>query len=170
MCPVTTPVLLNGGVARSAVRRLGALLVFLPLAVAASPAAADAQVAVIVNRANPMQNLPLSDLQRLYLGQSVTFPNRVRVALVTYPTAEAAFFLTALGMTSDRFRRHWMELVFQGQDVTPPKAIASGSELNRFVAEHPGALAFIDLAAVDQTVKVVTIDGRAPSDPAYRLR
>ena len=125
---------------------------------------------MIVNRANPVQNLPLSDLQRLYLGQSVTCPNRVRVALVTNPAAEASFFLTALGLTGDRFRRHWMELVFQGQDVTPPKSIATGPEVNRFVAEHPGALAFIDLAAVEPTVKIVTIDGRAPADPAYRLR
>lgn len=168
--PGDDPNAVEGAVALSAVRRLRACLAFLPLAVAVPPAAATAQVAVIVNRANPIQNLPLSDLQRLYLGQSVTFPNRVRVALVTYPAAEAPFLLAALGMTGDRFRRHWMELVFQGQDVTPPKAIASGQELNRFVAEHPGALAFIDLAAVEQTVKIVTIDGRAPADPAYRLR
>ena len=134
------------------------------------PAAASAQVAVIVNRANPIQNLSLSDLQRLYLGQSVTFSNGTRVVLVTYPAAEARFYQAALGMTGDRFQRHWTELVFQGQDATPPKPIATGEELNRFVAEHPGALAFIDLAAVEQSVKIMTIDGRAPSDPAYRLR
>ena len=137
---------------------------------AVAPAAVTAQVAVIVNRANPIQNLSLSDLQRLYLGQSATFSNGTRVVLVTNPAAQARFYDTALGMTSDRFQRHWMELVFQGQDVTPPKPIANGEELNRFVAEHPGALAFIDLAGVDQSVKIMTIDGRAPTDPAYRLR
>jgi hypothetical protein len=144
--------------------------VVLALLLAAPPIAANAQVAVIVNRANPIQNLSLSDLQRLYLGQSVTFSNGARVVLVTYPNAESRFYSTALGMTGDRFQRHWMELVFQGQDVTPPKAIANGDEVNRFVAEHAGALAFIDLAAADQTVKIIPIDGRAPTDPAYRLR
>jgi len=134
------------------------------------PGTASAQVAVIVNRSNPIQNLSLSDLQRLYLGQSATFSNGARVVLVTNPAAQGRFFNTALGMTDDRFQRHWMELVFQGQDVTPPKPIANGEELNRFVAEHAGALAFVDLAAVDPSVKVMTIDGRAPSDPAYRLR
>ena len=92
------------------------------------------------------------------------------MVLVTYPPAATRFFDAALGMSTDLFQRHWMELVFQGQDATPPKAIAVQSELNRFVAEHLGALAFIDISAVDQSVKVVTIDGRAPADAAYRLR
>jgi len=145
-------------------------LLCLTLALAVPPAATRAQVAVIVNRSNSIQNLALSDLQRLYLGQSVTFSNGTRVVLVTNPAAESRFYSAVLGMTSDRFQRHWMELVFQGQDVTPPKPIANQDELNRFVAEHPGALAFLDLAAVDQSVKIMTIDGRPPTDPAYRLR
>ncbi|HUL49292.1 MAG TPA: hypothetical protein VLT79_04665 [Gemmatimonadales bacterium] len=133
------------------------------------PVTVRAQIAVVVNRANPIQNLSLSDLRRLYLGQSVTFANGTRVALVTYPPAQARFYNTVLGLSEDRFQRHWMELVFQGQDATPPKAIAVGAELNRFVAEHPGALAFVDLPAVDQSVKIVTIDGQAPTDTGYRL-
>ncbi|HUK20648.1 MAG TPA: hypothetical protein VLV45_03720 [Gemmatimonadales bacterium] len=134
------------------------------------PLVARAQIAVIVNRGNSVQNLSLSDLRRLYLGQSATFANGTRVVLVTYPPAQARFYDSALGMDGDRFQRHWMQLVFQGQDATPPKAIGNGAELNRFVAEHPGALAFVDLAVADQSVKILTIDGQAPTDTGYRLR
>jgi hypothetical protein len=40
----------------------------------------------------------------------------------------------------------------------------------RFVAEHPGAIGFVELRAVDATVRVVTIGGRSPSDATYPLR
>jgi ABC-type phosphate transport system substrate-binding protein len=146
------------------------VVITVALVTLARSAAARAQIAIVVNHANPLQNLAFSDLRRLYLGETTTFPNRQRVVLVVHPPGHTAFYRKVLGMSGELVQRHWMGLMFRGEDADPPKPIASADELNRFVAEHPGAIAFLDLAAVAKNVKIITIDGLLPTDPKYRLR
>lgn len=137
----------------------------------AAPAArVDAQIAVIVNRNSPVSDLKVEDLRRLYLGLSPTFAGGRPVVLLELPPLRAAFYQRLLGLTEDRVKRRWIANVFSGRSVTPPREIETAAELKRFVAGHPAALAFIDVRDVDATVKVVTIDGRAPASPAYRFR
>ena len=51
-----------------------------------------------------------------------------------------------------------------------PKEIASPEELRHFVAEHAGAIAFIDASAMDVSLKLLVVDGHQPGDPTYPLR
>ena len=152
-------------------RRLpGALWKAVLLAIALAPQAAYAQVAVIVNRTNPVSNLSVDQLQRLYLGASTTFPNGGSVVPFEYPPARRAFYQSLLHMSELAVTRHWIGVMFRGENPSPLRAIDSAEALRRTVAETPGALAFIAVAAVDSTVKVVTVDGRHPRDPGYPLR
>jgi hypothetical protein len=152
-------------------RRLpGALWKAVLLAIALAPQAAYPQVAVIVNRANPVTNLSVDQLQRLYLGASTTFPNGGSVVPIEYPPARRAFYQSLLHMSELAVTRHWIGVMFRGENPSPLRAIDSAEALRRTVAETPGALAFIAVAAVDSTVKVVTVDGRHPRDPGYPLR
>ena len=152
-------------------RRLpAALWQVVVLAIALAPQAAYPQVAVIVNRANPVTNLSRDKLQRLYLGASTTFPDGGSVVLFESPPARRAFYQSLLHMSELAMTRHWIGVMFRGENANPLRAIDGADALRRAVAETPGALAFISVAAVDSTVKVVTVDGRHPRDPGYPLR
>jgi hypothetical protein len=147
-----------------------ALTGLLLLLLALLPEAAYTQVALVVNRKNPVANLTLEQLRRLYLGTSKTFPGGIRVTLIEFPVLRVRFYRTLLGMTDDQLKRHWMAIVFAGEGTSPPKEIAGPDDLRRFVAEHAGALAFLPLVDVDGSVKVVAIGGVNPGDANYPLR
>jgi ABC-type phosphate transport system substrate-binding protein len=140
------------------------------LAIAFAPRAAYPQVAVIVNRANPVTNLSSDQLQRLYLGASTTFPDGGSVVLYEYPPVRRVFYQSLLHMSELAVTRQWIGVMFRGENANPLRAIDGADALRRAVAETPGALAFITVAAVDSTVKLVTVDGRHPRDAGYPLR
>jgi ABC-type phosphate transport system substrate-binding protein len=140
------------------------------LSLLALPDSARAQLVVIVNRANPIQDLSSDDLRRIFLGARTSFAGGTRIELAELLPARDAFYKAAFDMRSDLVERQWMALVFRGEAQEMPKSFVRPEEVRRFVADHAGGIGFVDLGHVDGTVKVLTIDGRAPSDAQYRLR
>jgi hypothetical protein len=133
-------------------------------------ARAEPQIAVVVHRDTPVQDLSLATLRRLYLGQTTTFGNGQRVVLLEYTPVQAPFYRKALGMSPELVHRHWIGLVFQGEDANPPQPFRDADALKRFVADHPGAIAFMDLRSVDASVKLIKVGGQAATDAHYPLR
>ncbi len=151
------------------VPRVTTLCAVFALAVTAPPRV-SAQLAVVVNRNNPVQNISFDELRRIYLGQKSRFSNGEAVVLVEFPARGAVFYEKLLGISNDLFRRHWIALVFRGEDLAPPKAFSSAELLKQFIADNAGAIGFMDVGVADQSVKILTIDGVPPTDPRYRLR
>jgi ABC-type phosphate transport system substrate-binding protein len=127
-------------------------------------------IAVIVHPDNPVSNLTIDELRRLFSGNTIMFGNRQRVALAETESERARFYRIALSMNEDRVKRQWISLVFAGEAATPPETFANVEDVKRFVAARPGAIAFIPARALDGSVKAVTIDGRRPGDASYVLR
>lgn len=150
--------------------RICALSALAVMALAILPTRAPAQLVVIVNRANPIQDLSSDDLRRIFLGTRTTFAGGVRIEVTELLPVRDAFYKKTLGMRSDLVERQWMALVFRGEAQAIPKSFVRPEEVRRFVADHPGGIGFVDVAHVDGSVKVLTIDGLASSDPQYRLR
>ena len=134
------------------------------------PSEARAQIVVVVNPRNPVRDLSLEELRRLYLGRTTTFRQNQPVMLLEQADTRRAFYRAALGMNEARVKRHWIGIVFSGETAIPPRTIAGVEELKRTVAQNAGAIGFLDLAAADQSVKVLTINGLHPGDAAYPLR
>jgi hypothetical protein len=63
-----------------------------------------------------------------------------------------------------------MAMTFRGEATSIPSDYASPDDVKRFVREHADAIAYLPLAEVDASVKVVRIDGRRPADPSYLIR
>jgi len=136
----------------------------------ALPVHARAQIAVVVNPRNPVKDLSLEELRRLYLGRTTTFRQNQPVTLLGQAKISDAFYQAALGMNEARVRRHWIGIVFSGETAKPPRSITLASELKRALAERAGAIAFIDIADIDRSMKVLTINGLRPADVRYPLR
>ena len=145
------------------------LVVTLLFALAAgSPCAARGQIAVIAHPDSPVLDLSLEELSQIFLGQ-VTVTDAGPVTLAEHAAARADFYRSILGMAEAQVDRHWIGVVFRGGDASPPRKLSDAASVRDFVASNPGAIAFVALASVDGSVRVVTIDGRAPSDPDYPI-
>jgi ABC-type phosphate transport system substrate-binding protein len=147
--------------------RLVQTIVALLSAAFVAPRAVRAQVAVVVNPANAVDELTTDKLRRLYLGQARTFPSGEHARLGRHSGSAGVFDRAALGLQSQIVRSRWMAMIFRGEATAIPTELASADDVKRFVRAHPDAIAFLPLAQVDGSVKVLTIDGKRPDDAGY---
>ena len=143
---------------------------------AVAPRAAHAQeaepLAIVVNRSNPMTEITLADLRRVFRGQRTRWSNGRRVTLVMRdpgaPEREA-ILQKLYGLDETTYRRTFLQAVFSGETNDAPKTLASTNGVLRFVYNVPGAIGYVRARDVDASVKMLRIDGRLPGEPGYRL-
>ena len=139
------------------------------LTAAGEPASAAAQMAVIVHPSSTTRAVSLEDLRRLFLGKTQTI-DTTHVQVVEAAKLRKPFYRALLALSDDEVRRRWVALVFRGEATALPRTLPDDAAVKAYVAEHPGAVGFIDASAVDGTVRVLTVDGHKPSEAAYALR
>ena len=146
------------------------------LVAAAKPVVVRAQdaepLAIVVNRSNPMSEISLADLRKLYRGQRSRWSNGRRVTLVMRdpgtPEREA-ILQTLYGVDEDEYRRGFLQAVFSGEAIGAPRVLASPNGVLRFVFNVPGAIGYVRVSEVDATVKTLRVDGHLPGEAGYRL-
>jgi phosphate transport system substrate-binding protein len=138
----------------------------------ATQAGSSEQFAVIVHPSTATDDLSLTQLRRVFLGQQQFWPGGSRVVLFVHPagTAEGAVELRHLyQMSENDFKRYWIAKTFRDDVTTGPKLVSSTQMAKRLTASIPGAIAVIPTSAVDSTVKVLSIDRRRPGADDYPL-
>lgn len=118
---------------------------------------ACAEIAVIVNPANG-DIISKDDISSLYLGKTKTFPggkNAIPLDRTEGSPARVEFVSKVIDKDEAQMKAYWSRLIFTGKGV-PPKIVESDTEVKEMVARNLDAIGFIDAAAVDSTVKVVS--------------
>ena len=136
-------------------------------------AQATGDVAVVVHPDVPLDNLTVSELRRVVLGDREFWPAGVRITLlIRAPVAhERDVVLKNLcQMTEAQFRQHWIGKVFRADTALAPKIVYSAEMAVAMVNRFPGAIAFVDASLLSKGLKVVKVDGRAPGEAGYMLR
>ena len=137
--------------------------------------AAKGRVALIVNKSNAVSELSSVDLRRILVGDLTRWPGNSKITLLLLPPGSEerrATLRTLIKMSDDDFTRHWISLVFQGEATAGPKATSSPASMTKLVAGIPTALGMLDVDDVpagDSGVKVLRIDGKAPTDEGYLI-
>lgn len=129
-------------------------------------------LAVIVNRANPVENLSFAELRHYFLGERTHWPNGRRVALVMRGAAHDerdAVLRLIYEMREQDFRAHFLRARFTGETLDEPHLLDTTSRVANFVFLQPGAVGCVRAAELPPSAKVVRIDGRLPGDAGYRL-
>ena len=152
---------------------LGALVLALLGATPHPARAQDAEpLAIVVNKSNPMSEISLADLRRVFRGQRSRWTNGRRVTLVMRdPGAPErdAILRSLYGLVEEEYRRTFLQAVFTGEASDAPKTLASSNGVVRFVYNVPGAIGYVRARDADASVKTLRVDGRLPGDPGYRL-
>jgi len=129
-------------------------------------------LAVIVYRNNPLNNLSLAELRDILLGRRLNWTSAQEIVLLLprrgSPERESALHL--LQMDDATYDKYWSERTSDGKGGHAPVAVPSSGLALSLVSQTPEAIAVVPWADVRDTVKVLKIDGRLPSDSAYPLR
>lgn len=132
---------------------------------------AISQVVVVVNKNNPASNIALADLKKQYLGKVETWENGKKVTLVQKKSSAEStvlFYKTVVGKTPKKMKSYWMKKMLGGGAIGP-KVLGSDEEVKELVASNDGAIAFIDASNLDDSIKVLTIEGVSHTDENYLL-
>ena len=103
------------------------------------------------------EKLDASTLKAVFLGKKVAWDAAGRVTLAVLKGGATAdeFLQGAVEMNASTFNNHWRRLAMTGGG-TAPKTFEKEEDLRKFVAETPGAIGFVDRAAADASVAVLT--------------
>jgi ABC-type phosphate transport system substrate-binding protein len=137
-----------------------------------SRAAAD-DVAVIVNKSNPISTLTMIQLRKIVLAQEAKWPSGGKIIVwMTSPgqPERASTLKIVCGMSETDFTLHFMHASFNGDSGDPPRTAGSGAQVRQSIAGAANGVGFIWASQADDSVKVVAIDGNLPGQPAYKLK
>jgi ABC-type phosphate transport system substrate-binding protein len=127
--------------------------------------AAGDPIVVIVNTANPVDNLTMGDLKKLFMSDRSRWDTGKAVApvMVTAGSPErTAFLKTVCGMNDAEFSKYFLAAAFSGKSATPPKEVGSTASVKKAPDFHGDGS--------DGGVKSVKVDGAAAADAGYKLR
>jgi len=137
--------------------------------------AAGDPIVVIVNNANPIDNLTVGELKKLFLSDRSRWETGKAVAPVMLaPGApeRTAFLKTVCGMNDAEMGKYFMQAAFTGKSVTPPKDVGSAAAVKNMVSTSPGAIGFVKASDFPggAGIKAVKIDGVEASDAGYKIK
>ncbi len=118
---------------------------------------ATAEVVVVVSAKSPVSKLTPAQVARIFLAKASTFPgDGIAVPL---DQAEGApvrneFYSKVTGKDPSQLKAYWSKLIFTG-DGQPPRVVSGDEQVKRALANDPNAIGYIDVGAVDGSVKVL---------------
>lgn len=132
-----------------------------------------AQIAVIVNSNNPVENLSINELKAIFLGKQVYFKNtNTPILLCEYKPNLDVFSEKVYGFSGKTMNRHWFQLIFSGNVVNAPKKITTIENLLAFISGNERTIGYVDYRDLPKNIpgcKVVTIEGVMPAASGYLL-
>jgi ABC-type phosphate transport system substrate-binding protein len=133
---------------------------------------AASDIAVVVHRDVPIDNLTFAELRKIVLGDRQFWSSNLRVTLlIRAPMARErdVVLKNVVQMSEAQFRQYWIGKVFRAESSAAPKAVYSNEMSVSLVNSIPGSVAFVDAAQVPKEFKVVRIGGLLPGDKGYPL-
>jgi ABC-type phosphate transport system substrate-binding protein len=145
------------------------LLHVLMMLILAAPAT---DIAVVVNKEVPVDNLTFAELRKILLGDRQFWTSNVRVTLlIRAPMAHErdVVLRDILEMSEAQFRQYWIGKVFRAESSTAPKTVYTNEMAGSLLNNIPGSMTFIESTQVPKGVNVLRIDGLLPGEKGYPL-
>lgn len=115
------------------------------------------EIAVIVNRQNPVSKLSEGELAAIFLTKRLYWSEDHRILAFNAPArnpARVAFDRKVLGMDPDEVARYWIDRRVRGGH-RPPRQLSSWALMLKVIAGVEGAIGYVPTSDVDDSVKVL---------------
>src|ERR1051325_2100301 len=134
-------------------------------------AAAQNDVAVVVNSNNTASSVTMGELHKIFDGEKRSWPGGASIKLLvrTTGTHERTALLKLLGMSESEYKQYWTSQIYKGEATAEPVALPSNGMQKEALAVYPGAIALVDAAELKPGMKVLKVDGHTPGDGSYPL-
>jgi phosphate transport system substrate-binding protein len=133
---------------------------------------ATVPLVIVVNRSNPVNNLTQTELRKIFLGSRSHWANGRRITLVMRDPNEPerkTILREVCGMNEDQFKNHFLHGLFTGEILVSPKILSTPAGVRKFIFNVPGAIGYLRISDLDDSIKVVRIDELLPDDKGYKL-
>ena len=118
---------------------------------------ARAEIVVVVNAKNPVNNLSRRELVDLYMGRTQYFNDGSTVLRLDQPPdsdTRSEFYRALVNKSVAEVNAYWAKLLFTGR-ASPPQVMGSSAEVLKAIRENRNAIGYLDSSDVDDSVKVV---------------
>ena len=152
---------------------LSCLVVISLISFRAAGTPADADVAIVVNSTNPVNNLTLSELRKIYFGDRQYWKGNLPVLVLMRSRGaheREVVLRVVFEMTEETYTKYWVAKVMRAEVSDPPASLYSFGMLQEGVRGNPGAIGYVNANEVRSGVKMLRIDGLLPGESAYPLR
>lgn len=130
-------------------------------------------LAIIVNKSNPLDGLPLTELRKIFLAERGYWPNGRKITLVMREPDQPernTVLRVIYRMSEGDLNRYFLHASFTGEIQAPPKLLSTAAGVRRFIFNVPGAIGYVRASEVDESVKPIRVDTRAPGEPGYKIK
>lgn len=124
--------------------------------ISASSAQAE-EMAVIVNKANTVENMDERTIAKLFLAKEKSFGSAKKAKLFDHPkgtNSREIFYQSIVKRSENQMKSYWSKLIFTGKGK-PPKELPNDQEIISEVAKTESAIAYVNGSSVNDSVKVV---------------
>lgn len=165
--------ILAGGMKRAAT--LGLVIVILSpgLVSAEGTIEENGGIAIVVHKDAAVSNLSMTELRNIFLANQQFWADRSRIILlVRAPQSDERDYVldTIYQMDEAEHRQYWIAKMFRAEVTRGPKIVFSTDMTLDLVVAIPGSISFMRADQVTDAVKLVSVDGKLPSDEGYPLK
>ncbi len=118
---------------------------------------AMAEVVTVVSAKSSIMTLSKNQVADIFLGKT----NRLSDGSLAVPIDQAEgsalrdeFYAALVGKNAAQMKAHWSKIIFTGRGQ-PPKEVSNNAEVKNFVANNSNAIGYIELSALDNSLRVV---------------
>jgi hypothetical protein len=135
------------------------------------PAAAAQDIAVVVSSANPVTNLSLGELRKIFSGDKHTWSGGQPIKLIVRSPGclERLALLKLLSMSESEYKQYWSGQLFRGEALSDPVTVPSLGMQIESLKVFPGAISLVVARDVRTGIKMIKIDGRLPGETGYPI-
>jgi ABC-type phosphate transport system substrate-binding protein len=152
----------------------GLIFAFLAVLLRSAPVGAQvSDIAVVVKPDNPVTNISVLDLRKIFNGEKGSWPSGTRVKPIVRPpgSVERQALLRLLRMSENEYAQYWTGRIYRGEADSEPVTLPSIGMVMEAMKVFPGAIAFVDPRDLKpgMPMKIVKIAGHMPGEDGYPL-
>lgn len=141
------------------------------LVVAAATTVFATDFAVIVNPANPVRQMSLADLGKIFKAKTTSWTSGKPITIVLRDPGSSGTRFIIEKVLGGSFDEDKALLTSSNRKSNVPVIFADSDEqILKIVESDPGAIGVIDVYNITSGVNVVKIDDKQPFDPGYVLK
>jgi ABC-type phosphate transport system substrate-binding protein len=120
-------------------------------------------MAVIINKDNNVSNVTATHLAKIFRSEIKKWPNGTGIVLILHK--DSAGEMETLEHLNKMSASEWKALLAAHKDEV--QFVDSDSDVLKIVQALPGAVGFVDVRSVDDSISIVRVDGKLPMESGY---